>query len=199
VRELRAEEVDQLTLPATPPHGLFDARVQNSTLFLQPGDNTIRVQGNGTLQIIFTPADETLRHAELCDEFGTVLHSLRTDRMSIVPVNVRGHRTLLFRYSVAEAPPLAFALQQNYPNPLRAGEQTSVRYSLDRDAVTRLDVYDLLGRRVATVVDDFRRAGHYEAQWSGRDDRGDLLPSGLYMYRLEAGGEVLTRRCTIVR
>ena len=199
VRELSEIEVDQLTLPATPPHGLFDARAQNSTLFLQPGDNTIRVQGNGTLQIIFNPADETLRHAELCDEFGTVLHSLRTDRMSIVPVSVRGHRTLLFRYSVAEAPPLAFALQQNYPNPLRAGEQTSVRYSLDRDAVTRLDVYDLLGRRVATVVDDFRRAGHYEAQWGGRDDRGDLLPSGLYMYRLEAGGEVLTRRCTIVR
>ncbi|MDT8322554.1 MAG: FlgD immunoglobulin-like domain containing protein [Bacteroidota bacterium] len=199
LRALREDEVDLLSLPAPPPHGLFDARAKNGTLFLQPGENSLRIQGDRTLQIIFTPVEGVLRHAELCDEFGTVLHQLRTDRMSIVPVNASGHRSLLFRYSVAEASPRAFALQQNYPNPLRAGEQTSVRYSLDRDAVARLEVYDLLGRRVATVVDDFRRAGQYEAQWDGRGDRGDLLPAGLYMYRLEAGGQMRTRRCTIVR
>ncbi|MEM1041671.1 MAG: T9SS type A sorting domain-containing protein [Bacteroidota bacterium] len=91
------------------------------------------------------------------------------------------------------AQPGAVALGQNYPNPFAAS--TSIRYTLERAAEVRLTVFDLAGREVAIVAEGTRPAGEHTSVFDAAE-----LPSGAYLYRLEADGEMVeTRRMTIVR
>ena len=88
--------------------------------------------------------------------------------------------------------PMAFALGQSLPNPTTG--LTEVAFTLPAPADVRLRVYDVLGREVAVLVSERREAGRHVARF----DAG-LLPSGVYLYRLEAGGQVATRQLTVTR
>ena len=79
-----------------------------------------------------------------------------------------------------------------YPNPFR--EQTQLSFSLDAPAAVRLVVYDALGREVARLADGRLDAGHHAVAFDGSG-----LPSGLYLWRLDAGGAVQTGRLTLLR
>ncbi len=82
-----------------------------------------------------------------------------------------------------DAVPTAFALDGGYPNPFR--EQTTLGYSLPEAADVRLTVYDLLGRRVRTLVAEPQAAGTYTVTWDGRGAAGARAASGVYIVRLE--------------
>jgi hypothetical protein len=84
----------------------------------------------------------------------------------------------------SESTPRQFSLSQNYPNPFNP--QTSIRYALPQDAQVRLSVYNLLGQKVKTLVDEHQSAGHKTVWWDGKDEKGDQVASGVYLYRLEA-------------
>ncbi len=88
-------------------------------------------------------------------------------------------------------------LEQNVPNPLNPS--TVIAFTLPQDGAVLLQVYDLKGRVVRTLLDGARPAGRHEANWDGRDDRGGQVASGTYMYRLTAAGEVTSRKLTLVR
>ncbi len=89
--------------------------------------------------------------------------------------------------------PAAFLLEQNHPNPF--GAATAVGYHVARPGHVRLDVYDVQGRLVGTLVDEGQEPGVFEAEW---DASG--LASGTYLYRLQVDGNVVsTRRATLVR
>ena len=96
---------------------------------------------------------------------------------------------------VEEAPPMptALTLDQNHPNPFSAA--TEIEYALPAPADVRLDVYDLLGRKVATLAEGGRPAGTHRAVFNA-DGR---LASGVYFYRLEAGNQVQTRQMVVAR
>ena len=81
--------------------------------------------------------------------------------------------------------PQGFDLEHNYPNPFNP--QTTIRYTLEYQADVSLSVYNLLGQKVATLVDEVRPAGEYETVWNGTDDNGQPVASGIYFYRLKAG------------
>ena len=81
--------------------------------------------------------------------------------------------------------PQGFSLSQNYPNPFNP--RTSIRYALPQDAEVRLTVYNVLGQRVATLVDEYQSAGYSTVWWDGKDANGDEVSSGVYFYRLTAG------------
>ncbi|UCH78485.1 MAG: T9SS type A sorting domain-containing protein [Candidatus Coatesbacteria bacterium] len=91
--------------------------------------------------------------------------------------------------------PKAFGLYQNYPNP--AHEATVIKYALPEAADVELAVYDLSGRRVATVVHEPKNAGVYEVAYELTDDTGRALPSGVYLYRLTAGTEAATKKLVV--
>ncbi|MCH8271615.1 MAG: T9SS type A sorting domain-containing protein [Candidatus Marinimicrobia bacterium] len=78
--------------------------------------------------------------------------------------------------------PDEYILSQNYPNPFNP--QTDINYSLPVAGAVRLTVYNLLGQRVASLVNEFQQAGNYRASWNGRDEFGKLLSSGIYFYNL---------------
>lgn len=89
--------------------------------------------------------------------------------------------------------PEGVRLHQNYPNPFNP--VTTIRFEVAvSDQHTRLEVYDVLGRRVAVLVDDMLSAGHHSVSFDG-----SALASGLYLYRLDAGGKVLQRKMMLVK
>ena len=93
--------------------------------------------------------------------------------------------------------PQSFTLDQNYPNPFNSG--TVIRFSLPiRDDIT-LSFYNLTGQKVATLIEAPREAGTYTLRWDGRGDDGRELASGVYLYRLQAGTQVETRKLVLVR
>ncbi len=89
------------------------------------------------------------------------------------------------------------ALAQNAPNPFNPA--TTIRFTLPRAQRARVDVHDLAGRRLATLVDAELEAGEHAVTWRGLDARGRSLPSGVYVCRLRAGSTDLTRRMTLLR
>lgn len=93
--------------------------------------------------------------------------------------------------------PIAFALDQNYPNPFNPS--TSIRYSIPQRGHVRLQVFDVTGRLVATLIDEVKEAGYYETRWYGIDRSGKHAASGVYLYRLQASGSTLTKKMLLVR
>lgn len=94
--------------------------------------------------------------------------------------------------SLAEDLPSDLKLHQNYPNPFNPA--TVLRFEVPGDLEVQLAVYDVLGRRVTTLVNERMEAGYHEAVF---DASG--LASGVYLYRLRAGEMMLTRKMMLVR
>jgi hypothetical protein len=92
--------------------------------------------------------------------------------------------------------PESFALDSNYPNPFSGA--TTIQFALPQSEQVEVTVYDALGRRVATLVDQELPAGRHEVTWDGRT-LSSPLSSGVYFYRLQAGDFTATRRMTLVR
>jgi hypothetical protein len=88
--------------------------------------------------------------------------------------------------------PRLFSLDQNYPNPFNPG--TTIKYELPKSSMVRLSVYDMLGREVTVLVDEKREAGYHEVRFDGSG-----LASGVYLYRLQAGDFIHTRRLLLLR
>ena len=88
-------------------------------------------------------------------------------------------------------------LRQNHPNPFNPS--TSISYHLDSAAHVRLRILDSQGRLVRTLLDRAQIAGDYSIAWSGVDEGGAMVPSGVYFYRLEALDRVHTRKMTLMK
>jgi len=88
---------------------------------------------------------------------------------------------------------LEFALEPAYPNPFR--QSTHLAYVVPDDGEVRLELFDMLGRRVAVLVDEYQDAGRYEVAFSVRSE----MAAGLFVARLQAGDAASTTRLTLVR
>ncbi len=97
--------------------------------------------------------------------------------------------------------PDGFALEQNFPNPFV--NQTTIRYELSSAGHVQMKVFDLLGRNVATLVNNAETAGLHDVRFAGRDDSGQLLSSGVYVYQISVQEDgrtsTSTRSMMIVR
>lgn len=85
---------------------------------------------------------------------------------------------------IGGAVPERFSLGQNYPNPFNPS--TSIVYTLPEAARVTLEIVNVLGQKVSTLVDQPQNAGAFEVVWNGRDSAGQAVASGVYFYRLEA-------------
>jgi phospholipase/lecithinase/hemolysin len=90
-----------------------------------------------------------------------------------------------------------FALDGSYPNPTRSA--STVSFALDEATPVTLAVYDVMGRKVATLIDAPMDAGQHEVRWDGRSTSGAAVASGVYLLRLQAGEKIATRRLTVVK
>ena len=92
--------------------------------------------------------------------------------------------------------PTDFALGQNYPNPFNPS--TIIPYQIPASAHVRLEVFNMLGQHLATLVDGERSAGVHTAQWNGTDAAGRAVGAGVYIYRLSGGGLTVSQRMVLV-
>jgi flagellar hook assembly protein FlgD len=91
--------------------------------------------------------------------------------------------------------PNAFLLSQNYPNPFNS--QTVIKYELPNDCHVELTVYNLLGQKVKILVSDHQGAGYKTVYWDSRNDKGQEVASGIYVYRLRAGEFTDTKKMVL--
>jgi len=84
-----------------------------------------------------------------------------------------------------ETRPEVFALQNNYPNPFNPS--TTIKYQLPNAVDVRLEIYNVVGQVVRTLIGEQQSAGRYEYQWDATNNNGQSLSSGIYFYRLQAG------------
>ena len=111
--------------------------------------------------------------------------------------------------------PSEYSLAQNYPNPFNP--ITTIRYSIPSKEQraesteqrtgsglsalrTTLKIYNILGHEIRTLVDEFQEPGYYTVTWNGRDSQGNVVPSGIYFYRLSVGSHWSeTRRMVLMK
>ena len=85
-----------------------------------------------------------------------------------------------------------FGLDQNYPNPFNPS--TTINYSIKQAGAVTINVYNPMGQKVATLVNETKAAGHYSVRWNAESHA-----SGMYYYRLKANIEVITKKMTLIK
>jgi hypothetical protein len=115
------------------------------------------------------------------------------------PGEIRGPLRSVPCYATAadDVPVARTTLHQNYPNPFNP--TTTISFELAAPGRIRLEVFDVAGCRVATLVDGMRAAGPSQAAWNGRDAVGQPVSSGVYFYRLLTGGTSQTKKMVLLK
>lgn len=160
---------------------LLNALTSNNTPAVDPVERAA-VTGTGPYSIA-NGATQTVRFAYVggADEATLLANAAAAQAVISVPVAVE-----------ETTPAGTFVLESAYPNPLSS--KTTIGFELPTAQDVRIAVYDVLGRQVATLVDGTRQAGPQTVEFDATD-----LPSGVYVYRLEAGSTQLAQRITVVR
>ncbi|MGE5432844.1 MAG: M4 family metallopeptidase [Syntrophomonadaceae bacterium] len=93
--------------------------------------------------------------------------------------------------------PSRFSMEQNYPNPFNP--TTTIRYSLPAGTDVKVVVYDISGRRVAELVNNFQAPGTYNVTWNGMNDMGERVSSGIYFCNIRAGNFEKTTKMNLLK
>jgi hypothetical protein len=115
------------------------------------------------------------------DAMGKPFYSDSSSTITIDSTNTNPHVT-----------PKVFLLKQNYPNPFNIG--TKIKYTIPQQSFVKLKVYDLLGREVASLVNEEKLVGIYEIEFSG-----SYLPSGVYFYRLQSENFIDIKKMSLLK
>jgi len=93
--------------------------------------------------------------------------------------------------------PEDFVLHQNYPNPFNP--VTKIEYDIPENTHVIIEVYDILGREIRSLVDNDIKAGYHSVQWNGRTDSGALAGTGMYFYRISAGDFHSVKKMVLIK
>jgi hypothetical protein len=93
--------------------------------------------------------------------------------------------------------PDIFALHQNYPNPFNP--VTTIAYDVPEMTSVRVDIYNILGQQVRTLINRSHEPGYYRIQWDGTNDYGEVLPSGMYIYSIQASGFTRVKKLVLMK
>lgn len=96
-----------------------------------------------------------------------------------------------------ETVPGSYSLAQNYPNPFNP--ETEIHFQLPESGHVTMKIFNTLGQEIRTLADEEYQAGHHSLQWDGKDNRGKLVASGVYFYKLQAGEFDQIRKMNLVR
>jgi hypothetical protein len=93
--------------------------------------------------------------------------------------------------------PFSYVLHQNYPNPFNP--ITTLRYDLPEDAVVNITIYDIMGREIRTLVNSTQDAGFKSVIWNATNDYGKPVSAGVYLYQIQAGEFVQTKKMVLLK
>jgi parallel beta-helix repeat protein len=98
---------------------------------------------------------------------------------------------------IIEDAPSTYFLNSNYPNPFNP--QTAISFNIIEPAQTRVLIYNILGQKIKTLVNEYLSPGQYSYVWDGRNELGEEAASGVYLYRIESGTFAQTKKMTLMR
>lgn len=101
------------------------------------------------------------------------------------------------RQQSSELLPIEYALEQNHPNPFNPS--TVIEFALPKASMTNLSIFNILGQRIATLVDKELPAGFYQVTWDGTSDNGSVVATGIYFYRIEAEKFQSTKKLMLLK
>ncbi|MDP1677789.1 MAG: FlgD immunoglobulin-like domain containing protein [Bacteroidota bacterium] len=108
---------------------------------------------------------------------------------TLAPTSVSDNNNQIF--------PEGFGLGQNYPNPFNP--ETRISYQIASSGFVSLAIYDQLGREVATLVSQYQAAGQHFVNWNGKDESGNVVPSGTYFYSLKSGSNSQSKKMILMK
>jgi hypothetical protein len=113
---------------------------------------------------------------------GWWIDDIRLNNYCIATIGVNGNSEI----------PLKFALEQNYPNPFNPS--TNIKFELPKQEFVTIKIFDVMGREVASLVNETKEAGYHSIVFNGAD-----LSSGLYIYKIEAGDFTDTKKMILIK
>jgi flagellar hook assembly protein FlgD len=106
----------------------------------------------------------------------TKMDARNSQNMAFITTKVKG---------AGESVPTEYRMLQNYPNPFNPS--TTIQYELPATGEVTVEVYNMLGERIVTLVNEAKEAGYHQVEWNGRDGNQRTVASGVYFYRIHAG------------
>ncbi len=168
-------------------HQFFDVNVYRDYLYLTESTYGIRIFDIGDAQNIEEVAYHRNLGALSTDAFSNKFYvASRELGLEIVK------NDLITAVEKEKALPTQFTLSQNYPNPFNPS--TKINYQLPEISFVALKIYDVLGNEIATLVNEEKPVGEYEVEFDGKG-----LPSGIYLYRLQAGNYSEVRKMVLLK
>jgi len=98
---------------------------------------------------------------------------------------------------IVSQPAMSFSLEQNYPNPFNS--QTIIQYNLAHACHTKLEIYNIAGQKVITLVNRYQQPGAYQVNWDTKDQDGREVPSGIYLCRMSTDKFISTKKIDLIR
>ena len=152
--------------------------------------------------------DGTKGSFHVYEELNATARAFLVDKRGINWVGLSNGENRLFRWRPNVLPtniqeesssplPERLRLATNFPNPFNSS--TQIHFTLPNVGTVQLQIYNLAGQLVATLLDAALPAGPHQIAWNGRDDQGRAVASGIYIYRLQQQGQVLLRKMVLLR
>jgi hypothetical protein len=173
-------------LPPAPPEGMFDVRYGSGRYAEELSAVNQSIELNSLEYPVKVRVDNM--SIRLQDETGKGLNERIKAGEEVTISN-----SLISKLIVsADVIPVNYALEQNYPNPFNP--VTTINYSLPKDGLVKLVIYNAIGEEVATLVNEQKEAGRYELQFNSSG-----LASGIYLYRIKAGEFIQTKKMILLK
>ncbi len=134
---------------------------------------------------------QNLNYLDLLTESKGGFSSIADGPIGSYPLVGEQRYSILIHYgvlgeSIIDELPRSFELNQNYPNPFNAN--TIINYALPIRSRVEINIYDVKGRFVTSIMDEIKHPGYWSASWNGKNDFGDIVSSGMYIYSIKAKG-----------
>jgi hypothetical protein len=182
------------SVPPLPPSTGFDVRFDGDSRYEQSGGKVTVLNDAYPLRISCDFPDNNLdeRWVLVDDQTGEEYSLSSKDELLI-------EASLSSMTLKKETPviPEIFTLHQNFPNPFNP--ITTLRYDLPEDNFVMLTVYDMLGREIIQMVNTHQQAGFRSVQWDATDSMGSPVSAGVYLYQIEAGEFIQTKKMVLLK
>ena len=161
----------------------MDSNTCNSVQFTVLADSSISSDTMITF-IAYPKALNCYNQPEYCIESDSVVFEIL---ISLDYVSLQSNNTT----------PIEFALQQNYPNPFNP--VTKLRYTIPKKSHVEIIIYDMLGRQVKTLINQTQDAGYRSVTWDATNDYGKPVSGGIYLYQVNVGSNISTKKMVLLK
>ena len=190
--DVAEKEILSYTLPPKPPAPARDVRFTGDTKLCMVDDCVIEIMNDGQ-PIIFNYDIKDGEVWEIVDKIGNVrlCYGVQTMELSSESglFNLRKSTSPIFSPS--------FSMFPAHPNPFNP--ITTLRYDLPTDAFVTIGVYDMLGKKIVQLVNTTQWAGSNSVRWDATDSMGKTVGAGVYLYQVQAGEFVETRKMVLLK